>query len=85
MTPYTTGKVGNAKLGFDYFGSDEFLSTDDNVSRLLFVKGTDVLADVEVHGVELTETMRDLSRPEARLAVWRDSLGVTLDDPAAAP
>ena len=49
VPPYVLGGDANDLLGFDYYGQDEVLSSDDTVSRLLFVKGTDVLADVEIH------------------------------------
>ncbi len=77
--PYLVGDLGNDLLGFGYYRDDELLSTDDMVSRLLFVKGTDVLADVELHRIYLEADRAEFTRSDARFVVWRDSIGVTLD------
>jgi hypothetical protein len=82
--PYVDGAGGNEMLGFRYFSDDEILSADDTVSRLLFVRGTDVLADVELHRVWFSGERSAISPGSARFAVWRDSIGWTLDPAASA-
>ena len=77
--PYMDGEGGNKMLGFRYYRDDEILSTDDTVSRLVFVKGGDVLADVELHRIELLKDLIGFSRENARFVVAHDSVFSTLD------
>lgn len=59
------------------------MSSDDSVSRLIFVKGTDVLADVELHRVYFQEDVTEFSKANARFEVARDDYGATLHPVAA--
>lgn len=76
---YMDGKGGNEMLGFHYYRDDEILSTDDTVSLLVFVKGDDVLADVELNGIDFQQDLTGFSRENARFVVSHDSLFSTLD------
>ena len=82
--PCVDGAGGNEMLGFPYFSDDEILTMDDTVSRLLFVSGTDVLADVELHRIWFSVERSEISSGTAEFVVWRDSIGWTLDPAASA-
>ena len=77
--PYMDGEGGNERLGFRYYRDDEILSMDDTVSRLLFVKGEDVLADARLHRIEFQPDLIGFSRERARFVVSHDSIFSTLD------
>lgn len=77
--PYSDGRYGNELLGFAYFQDDEWLSTDDSESRLLFVKGTDVLADIELGPIRFPDDLTGFSREDARFVVSNDGFYSTLD------
>ena len=82
--PYMDGEGGNRMLGFRHYRDDEILSNDDTVSRLVFVKGTEVLADVELHRVEFQQDLTGFSREHASFVVSHDSIFSTLDPADAA-
>ncbi len=76
--PYADGRYGNELLGFAYFADDEMLSTDDAESRLIFVKGTDVLADVELGPIRFPDDLTRFSRQQARFTVSHGDFYATL-------
>jgi hypothetical protein len=82
--PYVDGAGGNEKLGFPCFSDDEILSMDDTVSRLLFVSGTDVRADVELHRIWFPGEQSEISSGTAEFVVSHDSIGWTLEPAVSA-
>lgn len=84
VSPYAVGENGNELLGFDSFQDDEVLSDDDSKSRLIFVKGTEVLADIELRRIFFPDDLTGFSREDARFVVSHDGFYWTLAPAGAA-
>jgi hypothetical protein len=82
--PHSDGRYGNELLGLAYYQDDEWLSLDDSESRLIFVKGTDVLADIELGRILFPDDLTGFSREDARFVVTNDGFYSTLNPIAVA-
>lgn len=76
---YWSGSLANSALGFAYFHPDEMLSYSEGPHRIVFARGSDVLADVDLQTFSFADDVAVITPETSALVVNRSDGRATLE------